>query len=147
MDYQIYNDVSHELVKRYSSNQFNAIFDCIGNQQIYARSAHYLKSDTYTACNVELRSWTLANFARASCQILMNMFWPTTPRLGGTGKKFKLITMMDPGTELMEKMVQLVESGAMRVHVDSVWPAGDALEAYKILVSKRSRGKVLVKWG
>lgn len=76
----------------------------------------------------------------------MNTYWPTSPWVGGTGKIFKLVAMMDPGVEMMEKMVQLVETGKLRVRVDSVWPAEIALSGYEILVSGRARGKVVVKW-
>lgn len=47
--------------------------------------------------------------------------------------------------ESLKEVVKLVEDSKLTVPIDSVWEMEDAREAYKVIDSKRARGKVIVK--
>ncbi|KAH7014366.1 zinc alcohol dehydrogenase [Microdochium trichocladiopsis] len=147
IDYTKHEDLAAELTRRFADKPFDAILDVHGNQAVYVQCANYLKAGAdYVACSAQLESWTLGHFLRTFWLIQCNTYWPLSCWLGGTGRKFKLIAMMDPGRALMEKTASLAEAGTLKVCVDSVWEYENALQAYEILISGRARGKVLVKW-
>ncbi|KXJ93401.1 hypothetical protein Micbo1qcDRAFT_203481 [Microdochium bolleyi] len=147
IDYTQHRDLPAELARRFSDTPFDAILDCHGNQAVYVHCAKYLKaSSKYVACSAEMESWSFGHFLRSAWRIQCNTYWPLSPWLGGVGRGFMLVAMMDPGRELMERAVRLVADGTVNVCVDSVWGYQDVLKGYEVLESGRGRGKILVKW-
>ena len=135
-----------ELRRRFSEDQFDIILDCIGIQGIFVNSRHYLKPDgQYVAVGVKLKAWDLWGFLGCAKQMMLNALWPVTPWLGGTGRPWKAVSMMEAKKEVMERLVGLMDEGKLKVHVDSVWKFEDALKGYEVLESNRARGKVIIK--
>lgn len=113
---------------------------------MYVRSAAYLRAPDYVACSGEMASWSFGHFLAAFLRIQSNTYWPMSRWLGGVGRRFRLVAMMEPGRELMERAVGLVGDGTVKVCEDSVWGYRDVLGAYEVLVAGRAKGKILVKW-
>ncbi|EPS45495.1 hypothetical protein H072_527 [Dactylellina haptotyla CBS 200.50] len=148
VDYQKTKSISNQLATLYGSHPFDAILDCHGSQEVYNHCAKYLKPDgNYaSAGGVKIENWNLSTFFGTAWKILLNMIWPTSTWLGGTGRKLKSLTVMDYTIEEKMKLVKMHEGGDIRVEIDSVWPAEDALKGYEILTAARARGKIIIRW-
>jgi NADPH:quinone reductase-like Zn-dependent oxidoreductase len=53
--------------------------------------------------------------------------------------------MMDPGLEMLERVVKLFGEGKLRVAVDSEWPFDKVHEAFDVLKAGHAAGKVIIK--
>ncbi|KAK6544124.1 hypothetical protein TWF694_000833 [Orbilia ellipsospora] len=148
VDYQKTNSVSNQLATLYGSQPFDAILDCHGSQEVYNHCAKYLKLDGRyaSAGGVKIEQWNLATFIGTAWKIILNIVWPTTTWLGGTGRKFRNFTVMEYTVEDKQKLVKMYEDGEIKVVIDSIWPAEEALEGYKILAAARAKGKIIIKW-
>lgn len=148
IDYAKY-DIPTELASRYNQTPFDAIIDCVGaDENIYLHCAKYLKEDgVYSSVGIKLTGFTYLAAVKAVWKMQMNSIWPKSPRLLGTGRTWKVTSMMDPGQELMERVVDLVAEGKLKVVVDSEWPFDQVLEAYDVVLSGRARGKVIIRVG
>ncbi|KAF3911852.1 hypothetical protein AA313_de0208792 [Arthrobotrys entomopaga] len=148
VDYQKTKSVSNQLETLYGSQPFDAILDCHGSQEVYNDCARYLKLEGRyaSAGGVKIEKWNWTGFISAAWQIILNMLWPTTTWVGGTGRPFKNFTIMDYTVEEKQKLVKMYEEGEIKVVIDSVWPAAEALEGYKILAAARGKGKIIIQW-
>ncbi|KAK0635825.1 hypothetical protein B0T17DRAFT_624833 [Bombardia bombarda] len=147
IDYTLFSPIEDELARRFGNKPVDAILDGYGNQAVYKSSARYLKPDgIYSAAGVHstggFATWPAL---KAGFAMLGNALWPKSPWLGGTGRTWKAAAMMDPGRELMERVVRMLADGKLRVVVDSEWAFENVQEAYDVLLSGRARGKVIVK--
>lgn len=142
-------DVSKELAKRYGGQKFHAVVDAVGaDMRIYTQCAKYLKPDgVYSSVGVKLGGFGVLNAASAVWKMQLNALWPKTPWLLGTGRTWKGITMMDPGVELMVRVVDMLADGKLKVAIDSEWTFDRVLEAYDIVMSGRTKGKVIIRVG
>jgi NADPH:quinone reductase-like Zn-dependent oxidoreductase len=141
-----YKSLPAELRRRFGEDPFNVVLDCIGIQDIFVNSRHYLKPDgLYVAVGVKLTAWDVWGFLTCAKQMILNAVWPVSPWLGGTGRTWKAVSMTEPKKEEMERLVGLMADGKLKVHVDSVWEFEDALKGYEVLESNRARGKVIIK--
>ncbi|KAK3685127.1 hypothetical protein B0T22DRAFT_516972 [Podospora appendiculata] len=146
IDYTQFAKVEDELAKRFGSQPFDAIVDGFGSQAVYKNCARYLKpGGIYSAAGVHAATLSVGSVLKSGLVMLANAIWPGSAWLGGTGRTWKAVSMMDRGPELMERVVGLFADGKLRVAVDSEWPFEQVLEAYDVLVSGRARGKVIVK--
>lgn len=136
-----------ELARRYGGKPFDAIIDAVGaDMKIYTHCRQYLKEDgVYSAVGIKLTGYTVWAGVAAMWKSMLNSLWPRTPWLFGTGRKWHVTTMMDPGLELMERVVKMVADGRLKVAIDSEWPFEEVLEAYDVVMSGRARGKVIIK--
>lgn len=75
----------------------------------------------------------------------LNEWWPTTPWLGGVGRKWGACSMMNPSLGEREAVVGLMERGVIRVVYDSIWEFEQAKAAYDKLAGMHAAGKVLVR--
>jgi NADPH:quinone reductase-like Zn-dependent oxidoreductase len=141
------HDIPAELASRYSQKPFDAIIDCVGaDESIYLHCAKYLKEDgVYSSVGIKLSDFTYLASIKAVWKMQMNSIWPRSPRLLGTGRIWKATTMMDPGQELMQRAVNLIADGKLKVIIDSEWPFDQVLEAYDVVLSGRARGKVIIR--
>ncbi|KAJ6256390.1 Zinc-type alcohol dehydrogenase-like protein [Drechslerella dactyloides] len=148
VDYQKTKSIVNQLTTLYANKKFNAILDCHGHQQVYTHCAQYLTEKGFyvSAGGVKINNWNWPTFLRTACTIALNMLWPTTTYLGGTGRTLKSLTVMDYSIQEKERLVGMVEGGEVRVVVDSVWSAEEALRGYEILSAARARGKIIIKW-
>jgi reticulon-4-interacting protein 1, mitochondrial len=138
--------VSAELIKRYESQPFDAIIDCVGIQHIYVNSAKYLKEDgIYSAASVKPASFKFLDFLKSVSNIMLNGIWPISPWLGGTGRRWAMLSMMGADPEFMEKMITMLSEGKFKVVTDSVLPLEDALKGYEVLEKSRARGKIIIQ--
>ena len=82
---------------------------------------------------------------KAGLGLALNALRPTTSLLGGTGRVWRAVRMMDPGVQLLEEVVDLFAQGKLRVLVDSEWPFDRALEGYDVLLTGHDKGKVIIR--
>jgi NADPH:quinone reductase-like Zn-dependent oxidoreductase len=137
------------LTRRYGQQKFNAIVDAVGaDTRIYRRCAQYLKPEgIYSSVGIKLSGFGVLAAVNAVWKMQMNALWPKTPWLLGTGRTWKVTSMMDPGLELMQRVVDMLAQGKLKVAVDSEWPFDQVLEAYDVVMSGRAKGKVIIKVG
>ncbi|KAM7186960.1 zinc-type alcohol dehydrogenase-like protein [Rhypophila sp. PSN 637] len=129
-------------------DQFDAIIDCYGSQNLHNYSAGYLKpSGVYSACGIHANGYGYAPILTSGWKLMINAIWPRTKWLGGTGRTWKAASMFDPGREMMDYLVGLFSEGKLRVLVDSEWAFEDVLSGYEVLLSGRARGKIVIRVG
>ncbi|KAB5513609.1 hypothetical protein GE09DRAFT_1295036 [Coniochaeta sp. 2T2.1] len=147
VNYDVHENVAEELAKRYGGQKFDAIVDAVGaDMRIYTRCAEYLKPEgVYSSVGVKLGGFGLLNAVSAVWKMQMNALWPRATWLLGTGRTWKATTMMGPGLELMQCVVDMVGAGKLKVVVDSEWPFDQVLEAYDVVMSGKAKGKVIIK--
>ncbi|KAF3902491.1 hypothetical protein ABW21_db0203428 [Orbilia brochopaga] len=148
VDYQKMDSISKQLATLYGSHPFDAILDCHGSQEVYNHCAKYLKpnGNYASAGGVKIESWNWMTFIGTAWQIILNMLWPTPTWLGGTGRTLKSLTVMDYTVEEKLKLVKMHEVDEIRVWIDSIFPAEEALFGYEILTAARARGKIIIRW-
>ncbi|KAL2131050.1 hypothetical protein VTI74DRAFT_5613 [Chaetomium olivicolor] len=146
IDYTQYPDLPGELAKRFAHQPFDNIIDTFGNQQVYKQCARFLKPEgVYSATSIHYDDYTFWQLLKSGLTILSNTIWPKSTWLGGTGRTWKAASMMDPGLETMERIVQMFGEGKLRVVVDSEWPFEKVHEALDVLKSGHAAGKVIIK--
>lgn len=134
------------LKQTFSDRPFNTIIDTLGHQSIYLASPSYLVPDgVYSSAGIKPPNFYVPNFLRAVWQMKLNEWWPVSPWLGGVGRLWRGVSMMEPTLEDRKRIVGMLASGEVRVVRDSVWDFEDAQAAYAHLGGLHARGKVLVK--
>ena len=124
----------------------SAIADCLGFQSLYNPCAAYLREEgIYASVGVKNSAWTYSAFAAAVWKMQLNAFWPRSTWLGGSGRTYRGISMMQAPVEMMEKLAAMLADGKVKVVIDSVWDMEDALEGYRVMESMRARGKIVIK--
>ncbi|EXJ54812.1 hypothetical protein A1O7_10153 [Cladophialophora yegresii CBS 114405] len=78
----------------------------------------------------------------AVTRMLRNVLLPRL--LGGTPRRYVQVASVCT-LDGLQKLKELCEYGKLRVPIDSVWDFDDVPNAYKRLLSRRARGKVVVK--
>ncbi|KIX00385.1 uncharacterized protein Z518_10524 [Rhinocladiella mackenziei CBS 650.93] len=145
IDYTILSNLADELSRRFATQQFDCVLDCVGIPDLYNASAAFLiPGKPYVATIVKPQAMSLPSFALAVGKMVCNMVWPTSRWLGGVGRKWKTVYMMDATRNEREELLKMVAEGKLRVVVDSVWRFEEVLGGYDILWSGRARGKVIV---
>ncbi|GAB1314442.1 Phosphatidylinositol transfer protein (PITP) [Madurella fahalii] len=146
VDYTQYKDLPGELARRYGDQPFDNIIDAYGDQAVYKQCARYLKPEgVYDAASIHYSSYTFCDLFKSVITIGLNIIWPRSPWLGGTGRKWKVASLMEPGVEMMERVVKMFGEGKLRVAVDSEWPFEKVHDAYDVLLSGHAAGKIIVK--
>jgi NADPH:quinone reductase-like Zn-dependent oxidoreductase len=87
----------------------------------------------------------MCGLVQALSKLILNELWPTSTRLGGAGREWKMVQMMASTREVKEKLALLVQDGTMKVVIDSVWDFEDPFPGYDIVGKGRARGKVVVR--
>lgn len=75
----------------------------------------------------------------------LNEWWPVSRWLGGVGRLWKGVSMMEPTLEDREAIIGMLGRGEVKVVRDSVWSFEEADKAYEKLGGRHARGKVMVK--
>ncbi|KAK3326617.1 hypothetical protein B0H66DRAFT_166232 [Apodospora peruviana] len=148
IDYTLFSGaVEDELVRRFGDDRkFDAVIDAFGSQRTYKRCAGFLREEgVYSAAGVHATGYGYGAVLGAGLVMLANAVWFRSGWLWGTGRQWKAVSMMDPGRELMERVVRLFGEGKLKVVADSEWEFEKVLEGYDILMSGRARGKVVVR--
>lgn len=108
------------LARRYSGRPFDLILDTVGTQALYERSPSYLKPN-----GVYVNVGTLDGFIWTLWCWAKNALWPTI--LGGTPRRYVMFSTA-PNGRSAEKLAEMVETGKIRVVVDSVFGMDRVLE-------------------
>ncbi|KAB5583621.1 hypothetical protein GE09DRAFT_986167 [Coniochaeta sp. 2T2.1] len=138
IDYTAHEPLHQHLAEKYSGdNQFDYIFDCVGDQVLYEKSPPYLKPEGKFICLVGGKTQGVVPYVK-------NNLWPTRI-FWGTPRTYKILGLA-PAGELQREVVRMVEKGWIKtVPVDSEFGMEEAVEAYERVLTKRARGKVVVK--
>lgn len=146
-----------------AQDPFDFIIDCHGSQDLYVHSARYLhKGKPYISVGSANRSWTLTALFTTVLRTLVNSLWPLSPWLGGTGREWRTLLVMDPGIDVLERLAAMArgerdvigeaEEAAerarpLRVIVDSVFGFEEVLAAYERLERGHMKGKIIIRVG
>lgn len=140
------NSLPAHLAQAFHTNPFNAIIDTLGLQSLYANSPAYLApSGTYSSVGIKPPDFSIPAFLRAVWQMKLNEWWPVSRWLGGVGRLWRGVSMMEPTLEDRERIAEMLRLGQIRVVRDSVWRFEDVKEAYAKLGGLHARGKILVR--
>lgn len=118
------------LAHRYGGGEgrmFDAVIDTIGVQGLYVHCPAFLKEGkTYLNMGIlpYMGSGWLGLMGLVG-DLLTNYLWPAV--LGGTARKYRMLSTA-PEPAALQRVRELVESGAVKGVVDSVWDMDDALE-------------------
>ncbi|KAL0943641.1 zinc alcohol dehydrogenase [Colletotrichum truncatum] len=148
VDYTASPQVSNALKEKFGreGKMFDAVVDCIGVQDVYANCASYLVPEgVYAAVGIKPLSQTYGGFMKAVWTMQMNALWPSSPWLGGTGRRWIGTSMMNPERELMEEVMGMLADGRVKVVVDRELGFEEAVDGYDVVGSGRARGKIVVK--
>ncbi|KAK7413749.1 hypothetical protein QQX98_007392 [Neonectria punicea] len=146
IDYTQHTPLSAHLSTRFSTSPFNTIIDTLGHQALYLASPSYLVPEgNYSSVGIKPPTFFVPDFLRAVVQMKLNEWWPVSRWLGGVGRRWCGVAMMDPTLEDRQAVVDLLAAGDLRLVRDSVWSFDQAKEAYAKLGGLHARGKVLVK--
>ncbi|ERF69271.1 hypothetical protein EPUS_03975 [Endocarpon pusillum Z07020] len=137
IDYRAMAPLPDHLARTYSDRPFDVILDTVGTQALYERSPSYLKPN-----GVYINVGALEGFMWSLWCWAKNTLWPTI--LGGTPRRYIMFSTV-PNGKSAEKLADMVETGKVRVVVDSVFGMDEVLEAYDRLASKRAKGKIVIK--
>lgn len=146
IDYTQHADLPAHLTKAYGSKPFDTIIDTLGNQPIYSSSPTYLvEGGVYSSVGIKPPNFSVPNFLRAVWQMKLNEWWPVSRWLGGVGRLWRGVSMMEPTLEERERIVGMLGRKEVRIVRDSLWKFEEAKDAYIKLGGLHARGKVLVK--
>ncbi|RFU72298.1 zinc alcohol dehydrogenase [Trichoderma arundinaceum] len=146
VDYTQHANLPAYLAQSFGANPFDAIIDTLGHQSLYVNSPSYLvPSGTYSSVGIKPPDFSIPNFLRAVWQMKLNEWWPVSRWLGGVGRLWRGVSMMEPTLEDRERIAGMLGRGEIRVVRDSVWQFGDVKEAYAKLGGLHASGKVLVR--
>ncbi|CRK13096.1 hypothetical protein BN1708_002460 [Verticillium longisporum] len=136
------------LATCFSSNPFDTIIDTRGHQSLYLASPSYLvPSGVYSSVGIKPPTFFVPDFLRSVLQMKLNEWWPVSRWLGGAGRLWRGVSMMNPTLEDRQSVVDMLERGDIRLVRDSVWGFEQAKEAYAKLGGLHAAGKVLVRVG
>lgn len=146
VDYTEYADLAGELTQRYGDKPFDVVIDAFGSQALFSRCAGFLKEDgVYEASGVHFDRYEAWPLLVSGLTLAWNALGPKSPWLGGTGRTWRAVSMMDPGLEFMERVVALFGQGKLKVVTDSEWGFDEVLQAYDVLLSGRTKGKIIIR--
>lgn len=140
IDYRKHAPLHDYLSKEYNDRPFDFILDTMGDQSIYTHSPAYLNPD---GIYMNVGDYTHASFWTL-WYWFSNAYWPKW--LGGIPRKSMMFQIrMDQ--ECSDDLVRLIREGKIKGQMEKCFAFEDALDAYDLLLSKRVRGRVVVKVG
>jgi NADPH:quinone reductase-like Zn-dependent oxidoreductase len=147
IDYTAHSSLSSHLSKIYFDRPFDAILDTVyTSPSLYTSSPSYLKSSgLYLNAGGMGMPHRIGPFILFFFSLLLNYIYPSFLP-GGVNRRFAFLSG-NANEKDHREVKRLVESGQLRVELDSVWGMGEALRAYERIESRRARGKVVVKVG
>jgi NADPH:quinone reductase-like Zn-dependent oxidoreductase len=138
IDYRKDTPLHDYLAKEYSDHPFDTIIDIVGNQSLYANSPKYLKEGS-TFVNlgdfVHGPLWTIFYW-------FCNTWWPTW--LGGTPRKY-VMSVGQVDAKGVEMIGRWLEEGKLRAVLEKCVDFEQVLDGFDLVVTKRVRGRVVVK--
>ncbi|KAL1866121.1 hypothetical protein VTK73DRAFT_4888 [Phialemonium thermophilum] len=136
IDYTVHQPLTAYLATRYAEQPFDFIFDTVGDLKLFDHSTHYLKPSGKLISLVGGKTQGVWPFVR-------NRLWPRL--LGGTPRTYRLLGLVPSGS-LQRQVVEWVEEGIIKeVPIDSEHSMENALEGYDRVISRRAKGKIVIK--
>ena len=115
----MHDPLEEHLAERFGEKQFDAVFDCVGNQRLYTRSPGYLKPEGKFVCIV-------GGWSQGVVPFVNNKMRPCF--LGGTPRSYQLFLLSASG-EIAREVAALVEQGVIKqALIDSEFPMEQAVE-------------------
>ncbi|KAH7304667.1 hypothetical protein B0I35DRAFT_484234 [Stachybotrys elegans] len=111
---------------------FDAIFDCVGNDELFYRSPTYL----------QVRGKFLSIEA-GPFGIFKLMNWPLV--LGGTPRTYQSVFSRPSGDHAEEVLAWFNKGWIKEVPVDSIFEMEDAIQAFEKLATQRAAGKIIIR--
>ncbi|KAJ5618215.1 hypothetical protein N7528_006858 [Penicillium herquei] len=130
IDYRAHDSLPTYLTQQYGDKPFDSVLDCVGVQALFVNSPAYLKATGALSLDAISQPFT---------QSMATHTW-----LGGVSRKYIMFTAL-PNREDAVYLVRLMEEGKLSFPVDSIFEMEDAVGAYARVVTKRARGKVVIK--
>ncbi|KAF2691473.1 NAD(P)-binding protein [Lentithecium fluviatile CBS 122367] len=138
IDYREKQPLHEYLAKEFGDRKFDIVVDTAGAQELYENSPAYLEED-----GVYVNIGNLTNgLWLTAFHWFMNYFRPVW--LGGTPRKF---VMFGPTvrSEAGDWVTRLVAEGKVKAVIDRSVSFYQVLEAFDVIASKRTRGRMVVK--
>lgn len=125
------------------AGKFDVVIDAVGKQEIWHSCPSFLKSGgAYVTVGPGMEDWTRMAMVKTLGQMAGNMLIPTW--LGGVARRYvQVASMVDK--EGLRELKGLVEEGVLRGVVERVWGWDKVGEAYGVMLSRRARGKIVIK--
>jgi NADPH:quinone reductase-like Zn-dependent oxidoreductase len=118
IDYQKNAPLPTYLAQTHGEEQFDFIFDCVGDQELFGQSSPYLKPDGKFICLSGGKSQGLIPYVKSCLPAF----------LGGTPRKFTILGL-SPSGDLMRQIVKSYEEGKIKtVPIDSEYSMEDVLD-------------------
>lgn len=140
IDYRRHECLHEYLGKEFGGRPFDFILDTLGDQSIYTHSPAYLKPEgVYMNVGGYKHGdlWTIWYW-------LSNTYWPKW--LGGVPRR-AMMFQIQRDEECSDELVRLIRDGKVKGLLERCFDFEDALDAYDLVLSKRVRGRVVVKVG
>jgi len=141
IDYTKIDSLSDNLAENPPEPLFNGIIDCVGtDNNLYTNSPAYLVPKGVVVSTGP----DMTNFIGSVSQSIAlagHLVRPTW--LGGTGRAFSVVLVENSRAEL-QNLAGLIEEGKINPVVDSVFKFDEVLQAYDRIMSKHTRGKVVI---
>lgn len=143
IDYQENTPVHKFLATEFGNDKFDVVMDAFGVQEIFHNCEGYLKPEkTYISVGPAMPKYSMGAIFYSLGQMASNFLWPRF--LGGPNRPYIQVAATSTLEEI-QRLAHLVEEGKLRVPIDSCWDLVDALKAYEMVLSRRARGKVIVR--
>ena len=149
IDYTAHPSLAAHLTKTYGDTpaKLDAILDIVyTSPSLYTSSPTYLKSSgLYLNAGGMGMPHRVGPFIMFFFSLLLNYIYPSFLP-GSVNRRFAFLSG-NANEKDHREVKRLVESGELRVELNSVWGMGEELRAYERIESRRARGKVVVMVG
>ncbi|KAH6720691.1 oxidoreductase [Leptodontidium sp. MPI-SDFR-AT-0119] len=143
IDYQDQAPVHKFLTAEFGKDQFDVVIDAFGIQEIFHNSEGYLKSGhPCVTVGPAMPTYSMGAILHSLGQMASNFLWPRI--LGGTNRPYVQVSSFVNLKEI-QRLADMARDGKLRVPIDSCWEMEDGLKGYERMLSRRARGKVIVK--
>ena len=138
--------LAETLAGVYKDAPFDAVLDAVGIQALYKSSPAYLAPEgVYASVGIKTTNYALSGFVPAFTQMLLNEYWPVSTWLGGVGRLWKPVSLVNHTPEMRERVVRMWGEGAFEVVVNEVVGFEGVVGGYERLSKGGVGGKILVK--
>lgn len=136
IDYKAHKSLYSFLTQEHGDAPFNLMIDCVGDQPLFTESTKYLRPEGLFICIVGGRSQGIVPYFK-------NKILPVA--LGGTPRQYRILGL-SPSGAFAGVAAKWANDGLLKeIPIDMECPLENAIQGYERVVSKRSRGKVVVK--
>ncbi|PVH71951.1 zinc-binding oxidoreductase [Cadophora sp. DSE1049] len=131
------------LTTEFGNDKFDIVMDAFGIQETFHNCEGYLKpGKPYVSVGPAMPTYSMGAILYSIGQMASNFLWPQF--LGGPNRPYVQFAATATQEE-MQRLADMVQDGKLRVPIDSCWDMEDVLKSYERMLSRRARGKVVVK--